>query len=118
MKWTIPILMLLTLAMSYSKGLIWMEYEVNKEFISRNLCINKSNPKLNCKGKCQVTKQMTESENESPSSPFQKIKLSQDQTTPECSAAIFPPVVDKNKMEQNLFLNQPDYTSPVFPIFH
>jgi hypothetical protein len=104
--------------MSFSKGLVWMEYQANKEFISRNLCINKFKPRLNCQGKCQMVKQIAETEKTGTTAPIQKIKLPQDQTALVCSNDISPSFVDKIKKGQNVFLKQAAYTSPVFPIFH
>ncbi|HEY6954139.1 MAG TPA: hypothetical protein VI385_02795 [Flavisolibacter sp.] len=58
----IPILMMLILAQAFSKWLVVAEYKVNQDFISRNLCINKSRPKLHCNGKCQMMKRLAEEE--------------------------------------------------------
>jgi hypothetical protein len=110
--------MFLVLAMSFSKGLVWVEYQASKEFISRNLCINKFKPRLNCQGKCQMVKQIAETEKEGTSAPFQKIKLLPDETALVCSSDIIPVFADKTGKDKNVFLNQAAYNSPVFPIFH
>ena len=110
--------MLLTLTMSFSWELVWLEYRANQEFISRNLCINKFKPRLQCNGKCQVVKKMAEMEKENSSAPAPKLKISLDPPA-VLYTTIFPrPVVNKNKKEYNIFTDQPGYTSPVFPIFH
>ena len=46
-------------------------YLLNKEYISKVLCINKDKPSLNCEGRCQLKKklnQQNEQENKLPSS--------------------------------------------------
>lgn len=35
-----------------------MEYQVNKDYIARDLCENKSRPMLHCNGKCQLNKKL------------------------------------------------------------
>ena len=39
-----------------------IEYKMNRNFIAKNLCINKVNPKLHCNGKCQMMKRLAEEE--------------------------------------------------------
>ena len=36
----------------------YLEYEVNKEHIAKNLCENKAKPEMKCNGKCHRTKQI------------------------------------------------------------
>jgi hypothetical protein len=37
---------------------IYAWYEANKEYVSKNLCINKNKPQLKCCGKCYLNKQL------------------------------------------------------------
>ena len=37
-------------------------YNINKEYIAKELCINKSRPASTCKGKCYLSKKMKEQE--------------------------------------------------------
>ena len=37
---------------------IVINYEVHKEFITANFCINKQKPQLQCNGKCHLSKQI------------------------------------------------------------
>lgn len=39
----------------------YIEYAVLKDYISKNLCVNKDNPKSCCRGKCYLEKQLKES---------------------------------------------------------
>jgi hypothetical protein len=59
------ILMLLVAVQSFSKGLILLDYQVNQEYIAKTLCENKARPKLHCKGKCQLMKQLAAEEKSS-----------------------------------------------------
>ena len=58
----VPILMLLVLAQAFSKWLVVAEYKMNRDFIAKNLCENKTRPKLRCNGKCQMMKRLAEEE--------------------------------------------------------
>lgn len=103
--------------MSFSKGIIWLDYQLNKDFISQNLCINKSKPKLHCNGKCQLTKKMAEEEKEDTPAPFQKVKSGFSETeVPAC--VHLDRFVKEIKTEHNNFLPRSSYTAPVFPVFH
>jgi len=42
---------------------IW--YQINKEYVARNLCENKYQPQKNCCGKCYLNKQLKKTENNS-----------------------------------------------------
>ena len=35
-----------------------IDYLINKEYIAKNLCVNKDKPKSCCKGKCHMVKQL------------------------------------------------------------
>ncbi|MGZ3940520.1 MAG: hypothetical protein ACXVBK_17245 [Flavisolibacter sp.] len=63
----VPILMTLVLAQAFSKWLVVAEYKMNKDFIAKNLCINKVRPKIHCNGKCQMMKRLAEEEKENTS---------------------------------------------------
>jgi len=43
---------------SASKLLIMADYEMNKEYIAKNLCENKEKPKSTCNGKCHLAKEL------------------------------------------------------------
>lgn len=51
-----------------------IEYAVNYDYISKVLCVNKEKPKLQCNGKCHLTKELAKaSENEKPISSDKKV---------------------------------------------
>lgn len=58
----VPILMLLMLTQTFSKWIVWVDYEVNKEYIAKVLCENKKRPMLHCNGKCQLAKKLAAEE--------------------------------------------------------
>jgi hypothetical protein len=43
-----------------------VDYAVNKEYIAKNLCENRAKPKMNCKGKCHLMKQLKKAAADSP----------------------------------------------------
>jgi hypothetical protein len=49
-------------------SITFLAYELNKDFIAKNLCVNKAKPKLHCNGKCHLMKELKKEEkrNESP----------------------------------------------------
>lgn len=58
---------------SLGKILILANYTLNKEFITKNFCENKSKPKLNCEGKCHLKKQL-DKEDKKDNSPLNNLK--------------------------------------------
>ena len=50
-----------------------LDYVVNYEYISKELCVNKAKPKMKCNGKCHLMKELAKaSENETPISSNKK----------------------------------------------
>lgn len=53
------ILFVAILAVSvFGQGIIVMRYFANKTFISKELCVNRTRPMLNCNGKCVLGKKL------------------------------------------------------------
>ena len=72
MKYPITILFVLLVGLqTFSKILIILEYEWNKDYIIKALCVNRSKPKSCCQGKCYLNKKLTQEENPQ-SSPAEK----------------------------------------------
>jgi len=46
-----------------------IDYLVNKDYIAKNLCINKDKPKSCCKGKCHMVKQLQKTNKSTESDP-------------------------------------------------
>jgi len=55
-------LILLIGAQTFSKWCLILEYQVNRDFISKNICVNRSTPLSCCKGKCYLNKKMADDE--------------------------------------------------------
>jgi hypothetical protein len=53
---------------AFSKWVLVLEYEWNKEYIVQTLCINKQKPQLHCNGKCQLAKKIAAEEKDNASS--------------------------------------------------
>jgi hypothetical protein len=49
-------------------------YEINKDYISKNLCENKAKPMMHCNGKCHLHKQLAQQEKKENSLPYQNLK--------------------------------------------
>lgn len=60
MKTYYSILLLLCIAIKPVYFASYVSYfELNKEYIIKKYCVNKSKPKLQCNGKCHLSKQLT-----------------------------------------------------------
>jgi len=79
---------------SFSKWIIIFEFNINRNYISRNLCENRYRPLLHCNGKCLLMKKMAAEENQQ--SPTGTIKLN---------------------WEASIFIDtRPDYPGKIFSI--
>ena len=45
-----------------SKLVIYLNFKINQEYISKELCENREVPKMNCNGKCYLAKQLQQQE--------------------------------------------------------
>lgn len=116
----VPILLILMLTQTFSKWVLVMEYNINREFIAKNLCINKTKPKMHCNGKCQMMKRLADEEKQNSSnntnSPT-KIKLQDVVFVDQINKQLFPLlpfVLTTYNTEQPVL----KYNSPVSSIFH
>lgn len=55
------IVLVLLLLPQFSNTALWVNYEINKEIITEEFCVNKEKPDLQCNGKCHLAEQLTES---------------------------------------------------------
>ncbi|WP_439880123.1 hypothetical protein ACSX1A_13240 [Pontibacter sp. MBLB2868] len=51
-------LLAIMLLQIFSKMLILLDYQLNKEYIIEFLCINRDKPQLKCEGKCHLSKKL------------------------------------------------------------
>jgi hypothetical protein len=69
LKGTITILLIATIAIqTFSKWLVILQYEINKDYIANNLCVNRAKPACCCKGKCFLQKKLAADEDQQQSS--------------------------------------------------
>ena len=50
------------MSQTIAKFVIVIDYQVNKEFITKTLCENKAKPTMHCNGKCHLKKQLEKQE--------------------------------------------------------
>ena len=63
MKYVLTILFIsLTAMQTFSKMIVLLGYEWNKDYISKNLCVNRDKPKSCCHGKCYLNKKLVQDE--------------------------------------------------------
>jgi hypothetical protein len=64
-KYPVTIVLILLIALqTFSKWCLILEYQVNKDFIAKNLCINRAKPLSCCAGKCYLDKKMATDESQ------------------------------------------------------
>jgi hypothetical protein len=76
-----------------------VEYAVNYDYISEVLCVNKSNPQLQCNGKCYLGKEIAKT-NDTNSSPLNKTKNSGQKLL---DIYILPDITEINTTENAFF---------------
>jgi hypothetical protein len=89
LKYPVTILLLFVVTVqTFSKNFLVLGYEINKDFIAKNLCENRSKPCCCCKGKCFLGKKLAaDDKQQSPSrgaqreqSPLQWLPVQQMET--------------------------------------
>lgn len=114
----VPILMLLILIQTFSKWAVVVEYNLNKNYIATNLCINKARPKLHCNGKCQMMKKLAEEEKQDSSkNNSARIKVQELVFNDEMNRSVLPGItyITLSYNEDAPILK---HSSPVSSIFH
>jgi len=89
------------LLQSASKLIIIANYEINKEYISKNLCENKAKPKSKCNGKCHLKKQLQKEEQKEKQTPSSQKEKSEVQFWSKKTSVLLSNLVKINK--QNNF---------------
>ena len=57
---------------SFNKLFIVVDYQLNKDFIAKNLCENRNKPMMHCNGKCHMMKQLKQDEKKDQENPERK----------------------------------------------
>lgn len=47
---------------TFNKTIIYFNFELNKDYITKNLCVNRNKPQMHCNGKCHLKKQLAKEE--------------------------------------------------------
>lgn len=75
MKHVITILVLVAILLQpFSNAVILLNYTINKEYISKNICENRKKPQLRCNGKCHLMKQLKKENKQQEQSPLALLK--------------------------------------------
>jgi hypothetical protein len=103
------------LLQNFSKAIILLNYAINKEYISKNLCENKDKPMLHCNGHCHLKKQL-DNEDRNEQLPFQNMNdRSEVQFCDEFACFDFTPVMSVVTLDSPYsFTDSELSTSPVF----
>ncbi|HJW15675.1 MAG TPA: hypothetical protein VJ499_01065 [Flavisolibacter sp.] len=113
------LLSLVILLQSFSKWIIMADYEINKNYISKNLCINKKRPKLHCNGKCQLMKKLAEEEKQNSTNGNDQGKVKSQDIVFFHSAQVFQPYnCVLLRSHPSSYIYNGDYDTPISSIFH
>jgi hypothetical protein len=105
------------LLQTFSRVIIYLNYELNLDYIIQTYCINKNDPAKHCDGKCHLTKQMQEEEKkESLPGPNRDERPELPLISEKISAYLFNNFSGKEVIYPDLKLLKT--VSPVFGFFH
>ncbi len=54
-------LLFLMLVKAWVMPLLYLDYELRRDYIIKNLCVNRNRPQLRCNGKCYLAKRLADS---------------------------------------------------------
>ena len=66
------------LLQNLTRVMIYVNFEINREYIAKNLCINRDEPITVCGGKCYLQKQLEDQARKEQSNPLQNIQAGRD----------------------------------------
>jgi len=94
-------------------------YQVNKDYIAKNLCENRMHPELKCCGKCQLRKRLAQAEHSSLPSQVSDFQVFKGKLAP----FILPIPIRLSIFESSQELPEPYYLAAVpsklaIPVFH
>jgi hypothetical protein len=67
------ILLLAFMASSFSKAVIVADFYANQDYIAKNLCENRGNPKMHCCGRCMLRKRLARNANQEQNNPERRV---------------------------------------------
>jgi hypothetical protein len=71
-KITALALLIAFMAQTFDKAVIYIDFNINRDYIAKVLCINKEKPQSTCKGTCQLKKKIEEETKKDQSNPDRK----------------------------------------------
>ena len=71
----VPILILLLMAQTFSKWFVEISFDLNRDYIAKNLCENRFRPVLKCNGNCVLMKKMKQEEKKEQDAPPVKLEI-------------------------------------------
>jgi hypothetical protein len=72
----VPILLVLVMTQSFSHWFVVLAFNINKDYIAKNLCENRYRPRMHCNGNCVLMKKLKEKEKEEQNQPAAKSEIS------------------------------------------
>ena len=72
----VPILLVLVMTQSFSHWFVVLAFNINRNYIAKNLCENRYRPKMHCNGNCVLMKKLKEKEKEEQNQPAAKSEIS------------------------------------------
>jgi hypothetical protein len=61
------------LGQTFSKCFIFLDYQLNKDFIAANLCENRDKPAMKCAGKCYLCKRLKKEDKKDQETPGRRL---------------------------------------------
>jgi hypothetical protein len=69
-KYPVTITLILLFAVqTFSKALLILDYQVNKDYIAKNICENRNRPEMKCEGRCYLCKKLRKEEKKDQENP-------------------------------------------------
>jgi hypothetical protein len=67
------LLLLAFVASTFSKAVIVADFYANQDYIAKNLCENRGNPKMRCCGRCMLRKRLAKDANQEQNNPERRL---------------------------------------------
>lgn len=61
-NWICLVLLLLIIVKAGIMPMICLDYELRRDYIVKNICVNRNKPQMHCDGKCYLAKKLAESQ--------------------------------------------------------
>jgi hypothetical protein len=116
----VAILFVCVLMQTFNKGVILVEFLLNRDYIAKNLCINKARPQMKCGGKCQLMKRLAaEEEQDRNNRAGRSVKVHfNDVNFTDHLFNLEASYLSPNKIVHYSTYTEKIYSSPHFSLFH